>query len=79
MKDELREKRSLTGLLSIISSDIRNDKVKLSIDPDENYLIELIQEALIEFAQSRCPYCQAYIGPDDYIDRKDIERWLRKR
>ena len=42
----------------------------------ENELIELIEDALAEFAHSECPYCQANISLDKYVDRNDIEKWL---
>lgn len=41
--------------------------------------IELIEDALKELTDARCPYCQSYIGVDKYIDRSAIENWLLKR
>jgi len=39
-------------------------------------LVELIEKALAELCRYECPHCQGYIGPDRYIDRQDIEKWL---
>ena len=42
-------------------------------------LIELISDALSELALCECPYCQAYIGIDRYVDETDIEHWLNEK
>jgi len=41
-------------------------------------LIELIEDALLHFAHSECPYCQVNISIDKYVDEDDIMRWLTK-
>lgn len=42
-------------------------------------LVDIIDEALAELAHRECPYCQAYIGLDKYIDRTDIDKWLKRK
>jgi len=42
-------------------------------------LTDIIENALADLAHSECPYCQAYIGMDNYIDRKDIEKWVKEK
>ena len=42
-----------------------------------NELIDLIEDALAWFGYSECPYCQ--VNMDEYIDRNDIEKWLKER
>lgn len=43
---------------------------------EEERAVDLIEKALSELAHSECPYCQAYIGLDRYLDRSDIRHWL---
>ncbi len=43
-------------------------------------LVSLISGALVELAHSQCPYGQACIGLDRYVEQNDIQAWLdRKR
>ena len=46
---------------------------------EQRELVDLIEDALSGLAHSECPNCQTYIGLDRYIDRSDIENWLRER
>lgn len=39
--------------------------------------IDLILDALLEFATKECPVCNRNVEPD--ISAEDIRRWLKKR
>jgi len=39
--------------------------------------VDLVLDALEEFATKECPYCNLGVGPDVSYD--DIRRWLKKR
>jgi len=74
----MNKKQSLTKMLANLSDDLKQGKVNLIVldEMDEHYLIELILDALAEFAHRECPYCQSYL--DKHIDEEDIRQWLRK-
>lgn len=40
-------------------------------------LLDIIEAALANFAHSECPECGKGIGLEHYIDRADIEKWLK--
>jgi len=41
--------------------------------------IDLVMDALSELTIHECPFCNHYIGVDEYITEDDIRDWLRDR
>ena len=42
-------------------------------------IVALIEDALDEFANATCSKCEYEIAWRDYVDRNNIEKWLKER